>query len=700
MLQGTYSYPLVFASLFIATTASYTTLDLVGRIATLRNSARRFYWLVGGAIAMGLGVWSMHFVGMLSFSLPIPLGYDTAITFYSLLIATLVAYFALDLVTRGELSFLRLCSSGILMGLGIAAMHYTGMEALRMQPEIEYTLTILVASIVIAIVASIAALWMAHALRTARPGLLWLRRLGAAVLMGIAITGMHYTGMAAAQFPIDSVCRAATGVNTSWLAISVGGATLSILAITVVLAVLDSRHESSTDLLVERLKHQASHDALTGLPNRTHLSDRIKAAIAASRESGNRFAVYFIDLDGFKAINDSLGHNVGDAVLKELAQRLQNAVRKEDLVARFGGDEFVVFVDRIPGVEVAAQIAEKLLDAFKSHFELPGATMAISPSIGISIFPDDGDNVDVLLSHADAAMYVVKGNGRNNFRFFETAMNEATLRTITLQQGLRTAMREEQFFLHYQPKFDRTGSRIVGAEALLRWRHGDLGMVSPAEFIPVAEKSGQIVAVGNWVLEQVCRQLRDWQDRGRVVTRIAVNLSQIQLRSPNLVDDILGITGRFGVAPSLLMFEITESAAMENAEETRKTVDKLKAAGFDLAIDDFGTGYSSLSHLQEFGVHQMKVDRAFIRTLAEGNKQSRSIVSAIIRLAHALEMEVVAEGVETTEQLKLLQELQCDQTQGFLLARPMMGEDLSRLLNPGLQHDEDIAGEDGRPVTA
>ncbi|KRB93835.1 diguanylate phosphodiesterase [Noviherbaspirillum sp. Root189] len=700
-MQGSYSYPLVIASLFIATIASYTTLDLVGRIATLGKTTYRSYWLIGGAIAMGLGVWSMHFVGMLSYSLPIPLGYDPAITFYSLLIAASVSYFALNLVTRRDLSFRRLMFSGVIMGLGIASMHYTGMAAMRMEPEIEYTMTILIASVIIAIVASIAALWMANALRGAQPGRLWLRRFGAALLMGLAITGMHYTGMAAAKFPADSICRAASDISASWLAVSVGGATLSILAITVVLSVLDARLESRTNRFVERLQHQATHDALTGLPNRTFLVERMEVAIASSSTGEKRFAVYFIDLDGFKAINDSFGHSSGDAVLKDLAQRLRSVVRKHDIVARFGGDEFILLVEDIPDIEAAAHIAEKVLASFRNDFELPGVRMPISPSIGISIYPRDGDNVDELLSRADAAMYEVKSSGRNNYRFYERSMNAATLRNITIQQSLVSAMKDGQFFLHYQPKFTCVDRIILGAEALLRWRHPELGMVSPVEFIPIAERSGQIIRVGQWVIEEVCRQLNAWQAEGLQIVRIAVNLSQIQLRSPSLVEDILGVTERYGIVPALLMFEITESVAMENAEETRKTVDKLKEAGFNLAIDDFGTGYSSLSHLQEFGVHQMKIDRAFVQTLAAGDKNGISIVSAIIGLAHALDMEVVAEGVETHAQLEMLQELRCDQTQGFLLAKPMLGADFIQLLNaPPGNHTDDIADHAANAASA
>jgi diguanylate cyclase len=689
MLQSTYSPLLVLASLFIASLASYTTLDLASRISSLRRRAHRIYWLTGGAVSMGFGIWCMHFVGMLSFSLPIPLGYDLGITAASLLIAILVSYFALHLVTQGDLSHARLAASGTVMGSGIAAMHYTGMAALKMMPSIQYNPAIFALSVIIAILASTAALWIASTLRFKSGGHAYRWRLGAALIMGLAITGMHYTGMAAANFPEGAVCITASGVSTNWLALTIMGATFSILTITLVLSLLDARLEIRTDAFIrslenanEKLQHQATHDALTGLPNRLLLFERVQQAINAADGMDSRFAIYFIDLDGFKSINDALGHAVGDALLKTLAERLKQRVRKEDIVARLGGDEFVVMVESVPDVGMAVHIAEKLFECFNGDLIADHASMRISPSIGIALYPDDGVTVDDLLNHADAAMYEVKNSGRNSYRFFEAAMNTATTRAIEIQRGLPAAIRDGEFFLQYQPKFDCGSGQILGAEALLRWRHPQLGMISPAEFIPIAERSGHIIEVGQWVIEEVCRQLRAWEETGLKTMRIAVNLSQIQLRTPRVVEHILAITTRHGVAPAMLMFEITETVAMQNADETMRTIDLLQQAGFDLAIDDFGTGYSSLSYLQQFGVQQMKVDRTFINNLTNTPK-GRSIVAAIIRLAHSLDMEVVAEGVETQAQLAMLQELNCDQTQGYLLARPMNGSDFIALLNKG-----------------
>ncbi|MDB5838160.1 MAG: bifunctional diguanylate cyclase/phosphodiesterase [Herminiimonas sp.] len=714
MLQSSYNYSLVAVSLLIASLASYTALDFAGRISSIGKDPSRIYWLLGGTCAMGLGIWSMHFVGMLAFSLPIVLGYDLAITAYSLLIALLSSYFALSVMARDAASWPRLICSGTALGVGIASMHYTGMAAMRMSPSIEYTPSVFLLSLAIAVSASIAALRISSTLRSRPYKLMWLPRMAAAVVMGLAITGMHYTGMEAANFPIGSICGAASGIDAHWLAVTVIVATMSILVIALVLSVVDARMEAHTGafnrslrIANERLQYQATHDALTGLPNRMLLSERIQHAIAAAERTNNRFAVYFIDLDGFKAINDTLGHTVGDALLKELADRLKATVRKEDIVARLGGDEFVIMVENIPDISMAAHIAEKLFNCFKAEFNLMGAGagsggMGISPSIGISLYPDNGATMEVLLRHADAAMYEVKASGRNNYLFFESSMNVASMRTIEIQRSMRTAIKDRQFFIHYQPKFDCNGL-VSGAEALLRWQHPRLGLISPAEFITIAERSGQIIEIGYWVIEEVCKQLNEWAASGQETVKVAVNLSQIQLRAPNLVEEVLALTTRFGIAPSMMMFEITESVAMQNAEETMKTVAKLQGAGFDLAIDDFGTGYSSLSYLQQFAVRQLKVDRTFVNRLSESDPKALSVVAAIINLAHSLNMEVVAEGVETQSQHAILKGMQCDQVQGYLMAKPLSNEEFSKLMRRQGRCAFDFGGSKisaGEPVTA
>ena len=687
MLESTYSYPLVLLSFLIATVAAFTSLDLTGRIASLPRASNRTFWLAGGAVALGLGIWSMHFIGMLAFSLPIPLGYDLGTTLYSLAVVIGVSYLALHQVTQRTLTRPRLAAGAVVVGLGISGMHYMGMAAMQMSPGIDYNLPRVLLSVVVAIVASFVALRLAFALRAADPRRRLRQRLAAAMVMGAAICSMHYTGMWAAEFPIGVVCLAAGQINIHWLAATILAGTLGVLGVALVLSVLDSRLQDRTlrfnDTLRsanEMLLYQATHDELTGLPNRGFLAERLEQAILFARSNDKRFAVYFIDIDGFKAINDSLGHNVGDAVLRELAARLRLKLRREDVVARFGGDEFVVVVENLSTAAIAGDLAEKLLDCFQEEFDLIDTHMTVSPSIGISVFPEDGQTSDVLLKNADAAMYEVKNAGRNGYRFFEAAMNTSTQRAMNLQRSLRGAVAGNQLHIHYQPKFDCASGKLLGAEALLRWTHPELGPIEPSEFIPIAERSGNITRIGQWVIKAVCQQIQLWDSAGLAPVKIAINLSPIQLRSSTLIRDVINLTREYGVTPSRLMFEITESVAMQNAEETMKAVQRLQLAGFEMAIDDFGTGYSSLSYLQQFAVRQLKVDRLFVNELDVKGSKSRSIVSAIIGLAHALDMEVVAEGVETASQLALLAEMKCDQAQGFLLARPLGVGDFSRLM--------------------
>ena len=679
-MQPTYNHLLVLLSLLVASLASYTTLDLTKRINHLGNSRYRQYWLLGGAFAMGIGIWSMHFIGMLAMSLSIPLGYDALITAASLLIAMVVSYFALFLVTRGTLSARRLAGGGALMGLGIASMHYTGMFAMKMYPAIEYDPAVFALSILIAVVASIAALWIAFTLRGENLSRLMLRRAGAALVMGIAITGMHYTGMGAAHFVPGSVCVAANGINLHWLAALILLGTVAVLGLTLVLSIFDARmdvtekrYTSSLRAANAELLRQATHDALTELPNRIVLDERIQHAINSSERGSRRFALYFLDLDGFKAVNDSLGHRVGDSLLKELGARLRNNLRKQDLVARFGGDEFVILVEDVADAANAAAIAEKLFDSFAEEFDLLESGLTVSPSIGIALYPENGETIEVLLKNADAAMYQAKAAGRNTYRFFEPTMNLAARRTMQIQRGLYAGLRLNQFSLDFQPKFDCRHGHLLGLEALLRWSHPELGQVSPDEFIPVAERAGLIGRLGQWVVEETCRQIRTWDAEGAARVKVAINLSVNQLSSVDLADDMAAILSQHGVEPERVMFEITESVAMHDTEANIAAVGKLHAMGFDLSIDDFGTGYSSLSYLQKFAVGQLKVDRSFVHALDRKDEKSMAIVSTIIGLAHSLKMVVVAEGVETSEQLELLIEMKCDQVQGFLLGRPVAG---------------------------
>jgi diguanylate cyclase (GGDEF)-like protein len=685
-MHGTYNLWLMALSLVVATLASFTALDLSGRISQLAQTGLRHAWLAGGATAMGVGIWSMHFIGMLAFSLPIPLGYDPGITAGSLAIAVLVSYFALYVITRAKLTLGRLVAGGILMGFGITGMHYTGDAAMRMQPGIQYDPVLFVASLAIAIVASSVALWIARTLSDADQHHVIAKRIGAAFVMGIAITGMHYTGSAAATFLAGSICGAASGVDSHWLAVTITLFTFAILTVTLLLSRFDARTTllaGSVSQLNGQIVRMATFDALTDLPNRRTLTERIERAIPTARQQQTLFAVLFMDLDGFKTINDSLGHTVGDAVLKAFAQRLLHCVRGGDTVARLGGDEFVVLLENLASPDDAGKMAESVLERMRKGVWADSQPLQVMPSIGIALFPQDGETFEVLLKHADAAMYEAKRGGRSTYRFFEAAMNEAATRTLQIQHALHEALGAGYFSLHFQPKFRGDSGELAGAEALLRLNHPEVGSLPPLEFIPIAERSGQIVQIGYWVVRETCRQIRRWETDGLPSIKVAVNLSPRQLAQSDLVATMLDIVRSEQVPCDRIMFEITETVAMQDAPRTVEMIRAFQASGFEIAIDDFGTGYSSLAYLQRFRVRQLKIDRFFTNGLDAHGPEGSAIVSAIIALAHSLEMDVVAEGVETASQHDKLKAMLCDEMQGFLLGRPLTAEAFGALLQEG-----------------
>jgi len=681
-MNGTYNPLLVFLSMMVASLASYTALELASRIFLLSSRWPRLYWLIGGALVMGIGIWSMHFIGMIALSLPVPIGYDIATTGVSMFIASVVSFLALALVTRGELSATRIALGGAIMGMGIATMHYTGMAAMVMSPPVRYSPWIVAASIGIAIAASIAALWIAFILRGASDELnIVPKRLGAALVMGMAITSMHYTGMSAATFDADSVCLSANRLDPNWLAMIVAAASFVVLAGTLTfLGWHASSLANSLRRANQRLRHLGTHDALTHLPNRLLLEEQVENAIHASKHGESIFAVLFLDLDGFKAVNDSLGHGVGDELLRICAERLTASVRKDDVVARVGGDEFVILLRSLPDPKVAASVAASILRVLCQEALINGVRLRVYASIGIAQFPRDGNDTESLLHRADIAMYHAKNDGRNTYRFFECGMHDNAVRTLTLQQDLQQALEETQLYLLFQPKFCTTTRSLTGAEALIRWRHPKIGDIPPLEFVPIAERSGQIVQIGEWVVREVCYWLAKWTAQGLQPVQVSLNLSPVQFNVPDLIERIDAIVKGADISPRRVMFEITESVAMQNAEKSAETIRRFHSSGYDMAIDDFGTGYSSLAYLQRFQVRQIKIDRYFTQALDLREGKGEALFSAIVTLSHALQMSVVAEGVETETQMCTLAALGCDEVQGFLLGKPMTGEAFEELL--------------------
>jgi diguanylate cyclase (GGDEF)-like protein len=675
MLIGSYSTSLVVISLCVAILASYTALDLAGRIATSKGRAV-YLWISGGALAMGVGVWSMHFIGMLALRLPFALGFDLGITALSLLIAVLSSGFALWLVSQPRLPAWQLAFGALVMGAGIASMHYTGMAAMRMTPGIDYDPTLFGASLLIAVVASGAALWIAFNLRRNTP-YVRLARGGAAVVMGVAIVGMHYTGMAAAQFADDSFCGAAlTGLSGKGLDNLVLVTSLAVLAIALLTSLLDARLEARTAVLADsltlanqELTHLALHDMLTGLPNRTLLADRIQQAIQAVNERGGCFALMFIDLDGFKPVNDAFGHHMGDQLLREVGLRLREDLRSQDTLARIGGDEFVLLV-QLTQPDDAMGLAERQVGLINRAFKVAEHELKISASIGIALFPGNGSNPQDLLMNADAAMYHAKGMGKNGYSFFDVSMNTNARKQLQLLQDLRNALEHGQFRLYYQPKFDAVSGIAVGAEALLRWEHPQQGLLLPATFIALAEKTGLIIPIGEWVLDEACRQMSLWYAQGYESWRIAVNLSALQFCHAGLVNSVAAALQRHQLPANSLTLEITETTAMSDADASMTVLQQLSDMGVDLSIDDFGTGYSSLMYLKRLPANELKIDRGFVRDL-EHDSDDAAIVSAIVALGQALGLRIVAEGVETDVQQNFLTRLGCDSLQGYLLGHPL-----------------------------
>ncbi|WP_409263065.1 putative bifunctional diguanylate cyclase/phosphodiesterase [Pseudomonas putida] len=678
MLTGSYSSSLVLISLCVAILASYTALDLTGRIATAKGRAACL-WMGGGALAMGIGVWSMHFIGMLAFSLPIDLGYDLALTAFSLLIAVLSSGFALWLVSQPSLPALQLGFGALIMGSGIACMHYTGMAALRMLPGIDYDPTLFGASLLIAVGASAAALWIAFRLRKHTPYVRQIRGL-AAVVMGVAIVGMHYTGMAAANFPEGSFCGAlGGGLQGDSLVYLVLITTLAVLAVALLTSVLDARLEARTAELArsltlanQELTQLALHDTLTDLPNRTLLADRIEQAIAKVAEQGGCFALMFIDLDGFKPVNDAFGHHIGDLLLKAVAARLRGHLHSQDTLARIGGDEFVLLVE-LQEPNDAMDVAVKQVNLVSRPFRVAEHDLQLSASLGIVLYPGNGQDQHELLRNADAAMYHAKSAGKNGYSFFDVSMNSNARQQLQLLQDLRLALEQRQFRLHYQPKFDAQACQPIGAEALLRWEHPQQGLLLPDRFIGLAEKTGLIIPIGEWVLSEACRQMRQWLDQGHHGWRMAVNLSAIQFCHAGLVDSVARALQQNGLPANCLTLEITETTAMHDADASLTVLQRLSDMGVDLSIDDFGTGYSSLMYLKRLPANELKIDRGFVRDL-EQDSDDAAIVSAIVALGQALGLRIVAEGVETDKQQDFLTRLGCDSLQGYLLGQPVPAE--------------------------
>ena len=973
-LPGSYDLHLVVLSFVVASVASYVALNLAERVTEARGKGRGF-WLGGGAMAMGGGIWSMHFTGMLAFQLPTPVAYDIPLVLLSLLVAAAASGVALFVVSRQALTRRSWLYGGVLMGSGVGAMHYTGMAAMRMHAHTSYDPLVFAVSTAVAIAVSLVALWLAFHLRAASPHRVQWRRIGSAVVMGVAIGGMHYTGMAAASFT-----RAATVPGAASPAISASslgdGAialiTLLVLGLALGASMLDRRFtaqtralevsrrqlvavvQSANDAIIsidgdgaiifwnkgaqaifgyseeealgqqmtlviperyhephqqgvqrmaatgearvighpmelhglrqdgsefplelslatwataegtfysgivrditqrklgeerlalqyaatavlaesatlsdgiphllhticerldwdvglfwsvdpagavlrcqhtwqrpdagftqsvalsqqmtlapgaslpghvwvsgepivlenvsemapdpslhrlesaraegvrggfcfpilvggavhsvmefysraawrpntemeqaisaigaqigqfiervraqEALRHQALHDALTGLPNRTLLQDRLDHALQTAQREQGVLSLLLMDLNRFKEINDTLGHQHGDLLLQQVGSRVRDALRASDTVARLGGDEFAVL---LPGADAAGavRVAQAVLAALAAPFDVKGQDLGVGASIGIALFPAHGADVQTLLRQADVAMYVAKRAG-SGYAVYDTKHDGHSPARLTLESALRHAIAHGELILHYQPKAEVATGRVHRVEALVRWSHPEQGIIPPDQFIPLAEQTGLIAPLTRWVLDTALRQCRAWQGRGLHVG-VAVNLSMRTLHDADLPETVACLLQRYAIAPGLLTLEVTESALMVDPTQAQSVLERLAQLGVKLSIDDFGTGYSSLGYLKQLPVHEIKIDKSFVIGMSANDKDT-AIVRSVSDLSHNLGLAVVAEGVEDRATWDLLAALGCDMAQGYYLSRPLPAADLERWLD-------------------
>jgi diguanylate cyclase (GGDEF)-like protein len=455
--------------------------------------------------------------------------------------------------------------------------------------------------------------------------------------------------------------------------------------------------ESAALAMARQMAHAAEHDALTGLPNRMLLNDRVSQAIIAAPHHMKKVAVLFLDLDGFKHINDSLGHPIGDKLLQSIANRLVECARDSDTVSRQGGDEFVVLLSEVEQAEDAAIAARRMLQTVAECYSIDRHDLHVTASVGVSVYPDDGLDAETLIKNADTAMYQAKESGRQSYKFFKPAMNVRAVERQSLEEGLQRALERRELTLYYQPQVNLTTGAITGAEALIRWMHPTRGLVSPADFIPVAEDCGLILSIGAWVLREACGQARAWMDAGLRATNMAVNVSAMEFRDQNFLENLFAILAETGLDPKSLELELTESVLMKHASSTAKILQTLRESGMRVAVDDFGTGYSSLSYLRKFPVDTLKIDQSFIRQISTDGDDT-TIVKAVIGMARDLKLRVIAEGVETPEQAVFLRACRCQEAQGYYFGRPVPPQQFAMLLRNGIPESSVVIRR--LPVTA
>jgi diguanylate cyclase (GGDEF)-like protein len=647
---------LVALAIGVCGLSSFATARLLSRTLAPDAYGRLSLWPVLATLSAAAGVWSTHFIAMLAFHPAVATGFDEITTLASFLVAAALTACALTALTwlRGLAARI---VAGVLLGLSTGAMHFTGLSGLRVPGVLTWNPLFVVLSMVAAISLSIGALVLGGRFETGR------KRAIGATLFALSVASLHFTGMAALEImPDPRIAMPPDYLAGDALAVAVGAMTLVVIGTALTAWFVDRRARLEAET---RFRFLARHDMLTSLPNRVLFEEVVRHEISQRAVSERRAAMLCLDLDGFKEVNDLFGHAAGDQLLVEVAKRLQGLLGQRCVAARLGGDEFAILATGVGPETNPAGAAQRVLDELGRPFDIDGRQIDIGCSIGVALYPGDAEVYTELLARADTALSRAKGDGRGVYRFFEPVMDEVMRERRVLAQDLRCAVKAGQLRLEYQPQLDVASDRVSGFEALVRWDHPTRGTIPPGSFISIAEETGTILAVGEWVLREACREAASWN----APLRVAVNLSPAQFRQTGLVELVAAILNETGLAASRLELEVTESLFLESAQRTLTILQQIKALGVRISIDDFGTGYSSLSTLQSFPFDKIKIDRSFVSQIGETTKGT-AIVKAILGLGDSLGMGVVAEGVETGEQLTFLRRQRCTEIQGYFCGRP------------------------------
>jgi diguanylate cyclase len=626
----------------------------------LEEGISKAHWCFLSAVTAGAATWTTHFIAMLGYEISAPVSLEGALTVLSALVAVAGIGLGLFVASLRRMPAAPLLG-GAAIGLAIASMHYIGMFAYRVDGVVRWDTTYIAASLILTTVLS------ALAIKRLRAGADKGRIVQAGTLLALAIAGLHFTGMAAfAVTPMPGYSQSANSEAFATMAAAIGLVALLIVGTGISTYLLERKTNSEGET---RIAHIAMHDSLTDLANRRQFTNAIRSECEKLKKYGRPFSLLMIDLDRFKPINDTLGHPVGDEVLRRVSKRLRFAVRNGDMVARIGGDEFAVISYGINDEAQAGMIAERIVELLSRPMIIQGNVVELSACVGVAVAPEHGTDPDQLAQHADVALYSAKHNGKQTHRFFDPSLMEAIQRKRALEASLRRACMRDEFTIVYQPVFNSDGTKICAAEALLRWKCPERGDISPSEFIPIAEELGLVSRIGSGVLRQACMDAASWP----VHIGLAVNVSPVQLLDPRLPQIVRQALDEASLSPERLELEITETALLNNDEAALKVLRQIRGMGVRISLDDFGTGYSSLSYLHRFPISRIKIDKSFIQRLPD-DVGSASIVRAIALLGDSLSLEITAEGIETNSQLNFIRDHGCDHVQGFLTGHPVSAE--------------------------